>query len=301
MKHIRIAVIGTGAVGSTIAYTLLLKNSATELILIDTHTERCQGEVMDLVDAIGFSRTTKIYQGTYNDAKKADIIIISAGKPQKPGESRSALLEANKEIMKSILHELRGLNPAAILMIVTNPLDSLTYYAQQWSELPRDQIFGTGTFLDSQRLKHLISSFAGVAVQSVEAFVLGEHGDSQIVAWSTTRIAGTPVENHGITQAMKHELALVVKSEAYEIIKAKGATFYGIAACVAQLCEMIIYDSKHVVPVSWYHERYKVCMSLPVVIGKLGVEKVLSCSLNEEEVQGLEQSADLLRKRLLPE
>ncbi|MBA3751355.1 L-lactate dehydrogenase [Candidatus Dependentiae bacterium] len=299
MRHIRIAIIGTGAVGSTIAYTLVLKNSATEIVLIDTDTERCQGEVMDLVDVMGFSRTTKIYQGTYADAKKADIIIISAGKPQKIGESRSALLEANKAIMKSILSELRGLNVEALLMVVTNPLDSLTYYVQQWCELPRAQVFGTGTFLDSQRLKHLISSFAGVAVQSVEAFVLGEHGDSQIVAWSATRIAGGPVENHGITVEMKQELARVVKAEAYEIIKTKGATFYGIAACVAQLCDMIIYDSKQVVPVSWYHERYNVCMSLPVIVGKSGVEKVLPYSLSDEEVQGLELSAALLRKRLL--
>ncbi|MBA2307461.1 NAD(P)-binding domain-containing protein, partial [Candidatus Dependentiae bacterium] len=222
MKRSSIAIIGVGAVGSTIAYTLLAKNSVAEIILIDVNTERCDGEVLDLADCIGFSRTSRIYHGTYQDAKKADIVIIAAGRAQKPSELRSALLETNKAILKTIMEQLHGLRHDALIIIVANPLDTLTYYAQQWSELPHSQIFGTGTFLDSQRLKHFLSSFTQIAVHSIESFIVGEHGESQVVAWSHTRIAGNLVEQYGITEKMKQEFSHVVKTQAYEIIKAKG-------------------------------------------------------------------------------
>jgi L-lactate dehydrogenase len=294
MKH-SIAIIGAGAVGSTIAYSLLLKNIVAEIVLVDINTARCAGEVKDLEDALAFSYTSSVYQGTYDDVKKADIVIIAAGKPQKPGQSRRELINDNIAILRSLLKNLKELQPHAILMIVANPLDLLTLYALDHCELPRAQIFGTGTFLDSQRLKNRLSSELSISEESIQAFVLGEHGDSQVVAWSATRIAGSSVEAFGITPEGKERLATTVKMAAYDIIQAKGATFYGIAACVTELCEIIIFNKKTVVPVSWYHEEYGVCLSLPVLLSESGIERVIDTELSAKERQELQASADILK------
>lgn len=295
MKHSTVAVIGIGAVGSTIAYTLILRNIVSEIILIDIDEKKCMGEVKDLSDVLPFSSASNVKHGIYSDAKKADIIIISAGKAQKPGQTRIDLLKANKQIFKAILDNLTGINPNALIIVVANPLDLLTWYAHQHLAVARSQIFGMGTFLDTQRLKHHLGSIAGVAEDSIQAFVLGEHGDSQMVAWSATSIGGMGVDHWGIFEAEKEKIALSVKNEAYEIIKAKGATFYGIAACVATVCEIVIFNKKLVVPLSWYHEDYDVCMSLPVVLSEKGVERVLNLDLTKEEKRLLSTSADVLR------
>ena len=184
MKHSRIAIIGVGAVGSTIAYALMLKNIISEIVLIDANTIRCGGEAKDLADALSFSYTSHVYQGSYEDAKQADIVIIAAGKPQLPGQSRLELLEVNKRIFKSILDDLTGIKKDAILLVVANPLDLLTFYAHKNFDLPPAQILGTGTFLDSQRLKRILSCELGVGDESITGWVLGEHGDSEVVAWS---------------------------------------------------------------------------------------------------------------------
>ncbi len=295
MKHSKIAIIGAGAVGSTIAYALMLKNSAAEIILIDIDTKRCSGEVRDLSDVLGLSRLSGIAQGTYEDAKAADIIIISAGRPQKPGQTRIELIEVNKKIFSAILDALKGLNPSAILMVVANPLDLLTYYAHKNFELPPKQIFGTGTFIDSHRLRHLLSCTTGIAEESIEAFVLGEHGDSEMIAWSMTKIAGMPVEHFGIDEKKKDEMARSVRNEAYEIIQAKGATYYGIGTIVATLVDMIIYNTREIVPLSWYHEKYEICMSIPVVLSEQGVSRVIPLHLTQAEEQLLARSAQTLK------
>lgn len=299
MKHTVVAIIGVGAVGSTIAYALLLKNSVSEIILIDVDLKRCSGEVKDLADVLGLSYASRIYQGTYEDAKRADIIIVAAGRAQKPGEPRTGLIDVNKGIMKSIVDSLReGLNPNAIYIVVANPLDVLTALAQKNLGLPLGQIFGAGTFLDSQRLKHYLACQTGIAEESIEAFVVGEHGDTQSVAWSITRIAGLPVESFGIDEVMKEKIAHAVKNEAYEIIQAKGATFYGIATCVAVLCDMIMYNMRQVVPLSWYHEEYGVCMSLPVILTDRGIERVIPVDFTSAEREALAKSASALKPYL---
>ncbi len=298
MKHNKIAIIGVGAVGSTIAYALMLKNIIAELILVDINTERCAGEVQDLADVLGLSAVSHLSQGTYEDAKKADIIIIAAGKPQKPGQSRVKLVDTNRDILRTVLAGLEGVNPHAVLIVVANPLDLLTYYAHQHFSLPASQIFGTGTLLDSHRLKHLISCTVDIAHESIEALVLGEHGDSQVVAWSATRIAGIPLDRFGIDETTKQKMAVAVRHKSYEIIEAKGATYYGIGTVVAMLCEMIIFDTRQIVPVSWYHEAYGVCMSLPAVVGERGVERVVPLDLTEQEKELLEHSAQAIRKYL---
>ncbi len=298
MKHTTVAIIGVGAVGSTIAYALLLKNSVSEIILIDVDITRCSGEVKDLADVLGLSYASKVSQGTYEDAKRADIIIMAAGRPQKPGEPRTVLIDANKGIIKSVVASLKGLNPNVLFIVVANPLDVLTAYAYKHLGLPAGQVFGAGTFLDSQRLKHFLTCQTGIAEESIEAFVVGEHGDSQSVAWSITRIAGSPVERFGITEKMKEDIARAVRNEAYDIIQAKGATFYGIATCVATLCDMIIYNTRQVVPLAWYHEEYGVCMSLPVILTDRGIERVVPVDFTPTEREALVKSAAALKPLL---
>ncbi len=295
MKQTSIAIIGVGSVGATIAYALLLRNIVSEIILIDRDTKRCNGEAKDLADALIFSTTSNILVGTYEDARRADIIVIAAGKPQSPGQSRIELMQANVLIVKSILDELAGVRSDAILIMVTNPVDVLTWYVRNHFQLPESQIIGSGTFLDSQRLKHFLAVHVGVAEESIQGFVLGEHGDSQCVAWSTVSIAGLAVELFGIDETTKNRIAAAVKNEAYEIIEAKGATFYGIATCIAALCEYIIFDKKVIVPLSVYNEQYQGCFSLPVILGSKGIKKVVMPHLLESEHKKLDESADLLR------
>jgi L-lactate dehydrogenase len=294
MRH-TIAIIGVGAVGSAIANAIISLNISADLILLDKDEERCAGHVQDLSDALGFSLTSRVFQGTYEDVKKAHIVIISAGRPQQPGESRLELIGTNKEILDDVLSQLVGLRQDALVIMVTNPLDILTYCALKQLDIPRKQIFGTGTYLDSQRLRHLLGNELGISERSIEAFVLGEHGDSQVIAWSSTKIAGNPVEQFGITLRRQRELAQRTKQIAYEIIHAKGASYFGISSAVAQLCEMILYNARQIVPISWYHEEYAVCMSLPVLLTEKGIEKTTHLALTKKEQEALERSAEMLR------
>ncbi len=294
MRH-TIAIIGVGAVGSAVANAIIGLNISADLILLDKDEVRCAGEVRDLSDSLGFSLTSRVIQGTYDEIKKAHIVIMCAGRPQKPGESRLALLETNKGILDDVLGKLAGLRKDAVVIMVANPLDVLTFCTLKQLDIPRKQVFGTGTYVDSQRLKQLLGSELSISERSIEAFVLGEHGDSQVVAWSATRIAGNPVEQFGITPLRQIELGNRVKQIAYEIIDAKGAAVFGIAATVARLCEMILYNTRQIVPVSWYHEEFGVCMSLPMLLTEKGIEKTTQFAFTKKELEELEKSAEILR------
>jgi L-lactate dehydrogenase len=300
MKHSKIAIIGAGSVGSTTAYALLLKNIAAEIILVDVNEVRCRGEILDLSDALSFDGTSKISLGNAQDAAQADIIVIAAGQPQKPNEPRLELLAANKPIYDSIFAAIKPINPQAIVIIVTNPLDLMTYYAQSIAGLPRNQVFGSGTFLDTLRLRGIVAEKTGVACESVDAYILGEHGDSQFAAWSSAQIAGIPiVEYPGITSKDLDAMATNIKNKAYEIIACKGSTYFGIATCVARMCEAIIFNQKLVMPLSAYNEKYDMCISLPAVLGENGIEKILPIPLNNDEQKILTDSAQQLRKLLM--
>ena len=294
MRH-TIAIIGVGAVGSAVANAIIGLNISADLILLDKDEARCAGEVRDLSDSLGFSLTSRVIQGTYDEIKKAHIVIMCAGRPQKPGESRLALLETNKDILDDVLGKLAGLRKDAIVIMIANPLDVLTFCTLKQLDIPRKQVFGTGTYVDSQRLKQLLGSELSISERSIEAFVLGEHGDSQVVAWSATRIAGNPIEQFGITSLRQVELGNRVKQIAYEIIDAKGAAVFGIAATVARLCEMVLYNTRQIVPVSWYHEEYGVCMSLPMLLTEKGIEKTTQFAFTRKELEELEKSAEILR------
>ena len=296
MKHSKIAIIGAGFVGSTTAYALLLKKITAEIILVDINETRCRGEILDLSDALFFDGASQIRAGTAQDAAQADIIIITAGQAQKPGETRLELLNTNKSIISDIFTAIKPINPQAIIIMVSNPLDALTTLAQSLSGLPRNQVFGTGTFLDTLRLRGIIAQQVGVAATSVNAYVIGEHGDSQCVAWSSADIAGTPIaEFPGIKKEDLDLLAQQAKNKAYEIIACKGSTSFGIATCTAAICEAIIFNQKIIMPLSTYIEEYKICLSMPAILGENGIEKILTIPLNNDEQKQLTNSAQQLR------
>ena len=299
MKHTKVAIIGAGAVGSTTAYALMLRSIVAEIILVDIDEQRCKGEVYDLADALSFSDTSKINRACLADVKAPDIIIITAGVAQKPGQPRAELVATNKKIVTSIIEGLKPIGPDTIIIMVTNPVDAMTFYAQQASNLPKNQIFGTGTFLDSQRLRGILSKKLAIAEQSIHAYILGEHGDSQFAAWSIAHIAGVPIiEFPEINQKYLEQAAQDAKEKVYAIIEHKGATFFGIAACVSAICENIIFDQKRIAPVSVFVESLDTCISMPAVIGCKGVEKIISIPFNKQEQSQLEQSAKKIRETI---
>jgi len=296
MKHSKIAIIGAGSVGSTTAYALILKSIAAEIILIDIDEPRCHGEILDLSDALTFDGSSKIRSGSSADAAQADIIIIAAGRAQKPGETRRELLTTNKKIIADIFATIKPINPAAIIIMVTNPVDPLTALAQSISDLPIHQVFGTGTFLDTLRLRGHIAEKFNIARESIHAYIIGEHGDSQCVAWSSAEIAGTPITQFPDMHEKNFEaIAQKVKNIAYDIIACKGSTHFGIATCVAKICNAIVFDQKLIMPLSTYIKDYDVVFSMPVVVGENGIEKIIPIPLNDNERKNLELSAEQLK------
>ena len=296
MKQTKIAIIGAGSVGSTIAYSLMLRNIAAEISLIDVDEIRCRGEILDLSDALSFCRPSSIQAGTPEKVKDADIIIIAAGARQKPGEDRLSLLEKNKKVISSITQSIKPLNPKSIVIVVTNPVDVITFYTQQQLNLPHSRVFGSGTFLDTQRLRNLLSKRLHIAEQSIHAYMLGEHGDSQFAAWSCARVAGIPLTQFGLNEKDLDRIDKEARNKAYEIISCKGASYYGIASCVTALCRTIIFNQKRVTPVSCYLEKENLYISLPAILGIDGIERILNLPLNEKEQRQLKQSIATVKK-----
>ncbi|KXS21913.1 lactate dehydrogenase B [Gonapodya prolifera JEL478] len=298
VKHSRIAIVGAGSVGAAIAYACMLRGVPAELVLVDIVEDAVRGQVLDLSDA-SFVANVRIRQGSFQDAGQADIIIITAGAKQKPGESRIELIARNNAILKSCISSMSPLNPHAIMLIVANPVDVLTALAQRLSGLPPQQVFGSGTFLDSERLRVYIADKLKVSETSVHAFALGEHGDSQFIAWSAARVGGVPVLS--FPEFKNVDLNAVQKAiarKAYEIISLKGATYFGIGACCASLCLSILNDTKSVRPLSVYSEKHGVCYAWPCVVGKEGIQRRLDLELSQEENAALEASAKSLKEIL---
>lgn len=309
IEHPKIAIIGTGYVGSTIAYSLIMKEVASELLLVDINPKSCKGHTLDLIDTLYFSlETTHVTPASYAQAAGADIIIMCAGIPQKPGQSRLELLQTNKKLLHEITAQLTPLNPNALVIMVANPVDILTWYAQQWLPLPKNQIFGTGTYIDSIRFTELISEHSQIAPQHIYAYIFGEHGDSQVPIWSNVFVDGIHIDEYRahpthahkplLTPQQKEEIALHTKKRAYEIIECKGATNFGIAACVTAICQAIVWSPAEM-PVSWYQEKYGVCMSTMAVVGPKGVEAPVPHELSTQEIEALDASAAQLKKYLI--
>lgn len=297
--------IGCGFVGSAAVFSLMESGLFTEIVLIDVDHTKAEGEAMDISHGIPFGKPMKIYAGTYDDIVGAEIIIITAGANQKPGETRLDLVHKNVAIYKHIIPEIARRNFQGILLIVSNPVDILTYVAMKLSGLPENHVIGSGTVLDTARLKYQTGELLGVDSRSVHAFIIGEHGDSEIAAWSSANISGIPIDD--FCEMRGHyshdkEMDIIgdkVKNSAYEIIKRKQATYYGIAVSIRRICEVILRDEKSILPVSnMMHGEYgieDIALSFPAIVGKNGIETKVPISLDEEEVSALIKSSELLK------
>ena len=299
------AIIGCGFVGSASAFALMQSGLFSELVLLDSDRDKAEGEALDISHGLPFAKPMEIHAGDYDDIADAEIIIVTAGASQKPGETRLDLVKKNAAIFGNIIPEIAKRGFGGILLIVANPVDVLTYTAAKLSGLPENRVFGSGTVLDTARLKYILGKHLGVDSRSVHAFILGEHGDSEIVAWSSANVSGVPLHDfcemrghHDHENAM-HDIAESVKNSAYEIIEKKKATYYGIAMSVRRICEAVILDQKSILPVS--HIRHgafgidEISLSMPAIVGKDGIESDIPISLNAEETDALKKSAEALK------
>lgn len=301
----KVAVIGCGFVGSSSAFALMQSGLFSEMVLIDADTKRAEGEAMDISHGISFARPMQIYAGNYDDITDAAIIVITAGANQKPDETRLDLIKKNAAIMKSIVGEIKKRDFGGILLIVSNPVDILTLIALKESGYPSNKVIGSGTVLDTGRFKYLLGEHLDVDSRSVHAFIIGEHGDSELAAWSNARIGGLKVNDFcELRGHFNHEQSMKkifenVRNSAYEIIERKHATYYGIAMAVKRICEAIVRNEKSILPVSSLmtgeYGLNDVVLSIPAVVGETGVQKVIPIELNDEELTKLKDSANILK------
>lgn len=304
----KIAIIGCGFVGSASAFSLMQSGLFSEIVLIDAVKSKAEGEALDISHGLPFAQPAQIYAGDYEDIVDASIVVITAGANQKVGETRLDLVKKNIEIFKTIIPEVVKYNKNAILLIVANPVDILTYAAYKISGLPSNRVIGSGTVLDTARLKYLLGEHLEVDSRSIHAFIIGEHGDSEIVAWSSANVSGIPLHDFCEMRGyFEHEKAMEeigenVKNSAYEIIEKKNATYYGIAMSVKRICESIIRDEKSILPISSIQKDNNgisdISLSMPAIVGKNGVEKTVPIKLNDIEKEKLNHSADVLKNVL---
>lgn len=302
----KVAMIGCGFVGSASAFCLMQSGLFSEMVLLDVNKDKAEGEALDIAHGVPLTRPMKIYAGDYDDIVDAAIIVITAGANQKPGETRLDLVKKNVAILKSIIPEIANRHCRGILLVVSNPVDILTYAALKISGFPKSRVIGSGTVLDTSRLKHLLGEHLGVDSRSVHAFIIGEHGDSEIAAFSSANVSGIPVHEFCELRGFYHhekatkEFADKVKNSAYVIIEKKQATYYGIAMAVKRICEVILRDEKSILPISTLMEGAygirDVVLSMPAIVGKDGVELQVPIALSEEELKSLQESAALLKE-----
>ena len=302
-----IGIVGTGNVGVAAAYAIFLRGLASEIILIDKNVRRAEGESMDLMHGQSFYETITVRAGSYRDLSSAQLVIITAGVAQKPGESRLDLLNKNAAVFKEIVSELDQYTPRSVLVIASNPVDILTYVTQKISRRDPSRVIGTGTMLDTGRFRALLGQHYGVDPRSVHAYILGEHGDTEVPAWSAANIGGVRlVDNTVLGKSFQAEemdrLFKQVRDAAYEIIDRKGYTNTAIGVAIVRLVEAVLDDQKSVLPVSrMMNGEYgieDVCLSIPSVIGINGMEDVVLPALNEIEIDALRQSAQILKNSL---
>ena len=297
-----IAIIGCGHVGSTSAYALMLRGVARELILLDINRGVAEAEAMDLQHAVPMTRPVRIRAGDYRDAAKASIVIIAAGVGGEPGESRLALLERNVKVVRECMAALSAEGFMGIVLMTTNPVDVLAQVAYEESGFPAARVIGSGTLLDSARLRAMLSEELGVEARSVHAYVVGEHGDSEVVAWSSASVAGVPLHEYAQKGQLTDPGAMLqrVREAAPDIIRSKGFTSFAIASCVTRICEAILRDEHTVLPVSTLltgqYGISGVYLSVPCVIGRIGIERVIDIPLDAAEQAGLHASAGVLQR-----
>ena len=301
----KIAIIGAGDVGTTIAYTLQISGLVTEIVLIDINQKLAQGQIMDMNHGLFFVPPVHLTAGNYSDCRSSDVIIITAGARQKTGESRMSLVERNATICRSIFDEIRPYNSTAVFLIATNPLDVITQVVIKHSDLPKHQVIGLGTVLDSARFRYIISQYCHVDARNVHAYVIGEHGDSEVILWSQVRIGGTPLKEfskestYACDSIDKESVTKDIRNSAYHIIEAKGATNYGVSLAVRRIVEAIIRDENSVLTVSTLlNGEYgldDVCLSVPCIINRKGIKSIVETTLDQSEEKALKKSAEIIR------
>lgn len=306
MELKKCAVIGAGFVGSTSAFALMQSGLFSEIVLIDINEKKAAGEVMDLNHGMPFAQPVRITAGGYADVAGAALVIIAAGANQKPGETRMDLAGKNIEIYRGIIAEIVKYNRDCILLVVTNPVDVLTYAALKFSGFPPSRVIGSGTVLDTARLKYLLGEHFGVDSRNVHAYILGEHGDTELAAWSSATVAGMPLGQFCedcrkcADQACLDEIFTDVKNSAYRIIEGKGATYYAVAMAVARIASAIVRNENSVLTVSSYIDgQYgleDVCIGLPVIVGSEGVIRVPEMALSDGEMTKLRASAEAVKR-----
>lgn len=305
MKDSKIILVGDGAVGSSFAYASTILGVGRELGIIDINEKKAEGDAMDLSDVLSFTNPKKIYKASYNDCKDAEVVVITAGIPQKSGESRLDLIEKNLKIFKDMIEKIVDSGFDGIFLIASNPVDILTYATWKYSKFPANKVIGTGTTLDSSRFKKEIANLIGIDPRSVEAFIMGEHGDSEFAVWSHTNVGGMPLYEWVKIHSETDEKELLdtfdkVKNAAYEIIDKKGATFYGIGMALTRIVEAIINDQNSVFSTSSYldgeYGLNDIYIGVPSVIGKDGVKWVLEVPLTDTEDERMKESAKTLKE-----
>lgn len=295
----KVVIIGCGNVGMSYAYALLNQRTyVNELVLIDLNKERIEGEAMDLNHCLAFAPSKiKIKVGDYTDCKDAKIVCIAAGANQNPGETRMDLINKNSVIFKSIVENVMENGFDGIFLVATNPLDVMTYLTYKYSKLKPNKIIGSGTSLDTSRLRYLISDKLSISPKNVHAYVIGEHGDSEFIPWSNANI-GLQNINDFLTKKDMDEIGLEVKNAAYQIIEKKGATYYGIGMCLVRITNAILGDENAIITVSNYDEDNDLFIGLPAIINSDGVKKKIYIELNEEETKKLQNSIDIIKEAI---
>lgn len=292
-------IVGTGNVGASIAFAILNQRTAVkELILTDINTADAEGEVMDLRDALAIAPSwLKIHAGNYNDAKDCDICILTAGANQKPGETRTDLLLKNAAITSSIVSEVTASSFKGIFLVVSNPMDVLTYLTRQISGFPAERVLGSGTILDSARLRYKLADTFEVHPKSIHAYQIGEHGDSEFALWSSANIGGESLSSL-LSTTKRQQIEDFARNEAYSIIEKKGATHYGIGVCTVQIVNCILNDERRVLPVSSYDDCTDTYYGYPSVVGKGGILRRLDLKLTEKEGIKLQKSINIIKTNI---
>jgi L-lactate dehydrogenase len=300
-----VAVIGAGNVGATFAYALLLSSLAAEIVLIDVNKSKAEGEAMDLNHAVPLTHPTRIWAGDYPDCAGAAVVVITAGAAQRPGETRLDLVQRNARIFESIVSNIVRYNTDGILLVTTNPVDVLSYATWRISGFPPQRVIGSGTILDTARFRYLLSQQFGVDPRSVHAYIIGEHGDSEVPVWSLANIAGMRLSDFcaanglGCDDSVLSDIFSQTRNAAYQIIERKGATYYAVAAGLIRIVEAILRDQRTVLSVSSLVQDYygisDVYLSMPTIVSGNGVDRLLRLALSDDEVNGLRRSADILK------
>lgn len=304
----KITIIGTGSVGSTIAYTLTVWGIASEIVMIDINNEKALGEALDIRQGVAFCSPCSIYAGSYSDAAGSDIVIITSGVARKPGQSRLELAQTNIDIIKSIIPKITRYAPEAVYLLVSNPVDILTYVFCKRSGIPEERIIGSGTALDTARLRSRVSEYYSISQNNVHAYVLGEHGDSAFIPWSLANISNVPIEechNSFTTNSMMpklnyEEVEEYVKKSGARVIERKGATFYAVSISVCHICKCLLNKVDSTLTVStMMHGEYgvdDVCLSTLNTVGNMGIRNKVMLPLNDQEIKALHNSAEKLKE-----